>query len=235
MCGRVALFTPPARLARFLEATLAAGISPETAPNWNLGPQQTLFALRDDQEQRVLEPFFWGLIPPWAKDPAISNNLINARGETVAEKPSFREAFLTRPCVIPVDGFYEWAVHGTAKQPHYFTRRDGNVALFAGLYEFWRNPAMPSAPPRATCTVLTTEPSADIDGVHDRMPVILEPRTVDQWLTPGPSGAAARSELIRSAPAGTLQHLAVRPLVNSVRNNGPELLEPGTEVATRLF
>jgi len=236
MCGRVALFTPPSRLARFVQATLDAGLDPDGVPSWNVGPQRQLYGVRLDAGQRVLEGFQWGLLPAWASDPDVSNNLINARGETVAEKPSFREAFRSRPCVIPVDGFFEWAIHGAHKQPHYFTRRDGAPALFAGLYELWRDPSLPQdAPLRQTCTVLTTEPSVDIDNVHDRMPVILEPETIDQWLTPGPTGVDERRALIASAPAGTLQHLAVNVGVGNIRNDGPELLEPIAVVANRLF
>ncbi len=236
MCGRVALFTPPSRLARFLQATLDAGLDPEGHPSWNVGPQRQLVGVRLNEGQRIMEGFSWGLIPSWASDPTISNNLINARSETVAEKPSFREAFRSRPCVLPVDGFYEWAIHGVHKQPHYFTRRDGNPALFAGLFEYWRDPSLPAtAPARQTCTVLTTEPSDDIDNVHDRMPVILDPRDVDQWLTSGPSGAEERLALLKPAPVGTLQHLAVNIAVGSIRNDGPELLEPISVVAERLF
>lgn len=236
MCGRVALFSPPSRLARFLQATLDSGLSPDGHPSWNVGPQRQLLGVRYEQGARVMEEFQWGLLPPWATDPSLSNHLINARGETVAEKPSFREAFRRRPCVLPVDGFYEWAIHGTHKQPHYFTRRDGAPTIFAGLYEYWRDPTLPaSAPLRQTCTVLTTQPSIDIDNVHDRMPVVLEPDDVDQWLTDGPSGVTHRLALIKSAPAGTLRHLAVNVAVGSIRNDGPALLEPVTVVPERLF
>jgi putative SOS response-associated peptidase YedK len=236
VCGRVTLFSPPSRLARFLDATLAAGVDPQGHPSWNVGPQRQLFGLTITDGQRVLEGYQWGLIPNWATSPAIANHCINARGETVAEKPSFREAFRARPCVLPVDGFYEWAIQGRHRQPHYFTRRDGAPALFAGLYEYWRDPTLPSdAPLRQTCTVLTTEPSDDIDGVHDRMPVILDPRDVLSWLRTDERGVDARLELIRSAPVGTLTHLTVNPAVGSVRNDGPDMIEPATAHTERLF
>ena len=236
MCGRVALFTPPSRLARFLDATLAAGLSPDGHPSWNVGPQRLLYGAHLVDGQRVLEAFRWGLLPPWASDPALSNRLINARSETVAEKPSFREAFRNRPCVIPVDGFYEWAIRGAHRQPHYFTRRDGNPALLAGLYEYWRDPSLPAdAPLRQTCTVLTTTPSDDIDGVHDRMPVILTPENVGGWLRTDPEGIHERRSLLQPAPVGTLQHLAVNPAVGSVRNDGPEMIEPAVAVTDRMF
>jgi putative SOS response-associated peptidase YedK len=236
MCGRVALFTPPARLARFLDATLAAGLDPEGRASWNVGPQRQLVGITEHEGRRVMEGYQWGLIPAWASDPAISNRLINARGETVAEKPSFREAFRRRPCVLPVDGFYEWDVRGSHKQPHYFTRRDGAPALFAGLYELWRDPTLPpDAPPRQTCTVLTTEPSDDIEGVHDRMPIVLDPSDVSGWLRTDSGGVEERLSLIRPAPVGTLQHLAVNPAVGSIRNDGPEMIEPVVVIADRLF
>lgn len=227
MCGRVALFTPPSRLARFLDATLAAGIDPEGHPSWNVGPQRTLYAVREVEDERVLDAFRWGLIPAWAKDPGVSNKLINARGETVAEKPSFRGAFRKHPCVLPVDGFYEWAVIGHRRQPHYFTRRDDDPCVLAGIYEFWRDPSLPEdAPPRQTVTVLTTEPSDDIDGVHDRMPVVLEPDDVGAWISTDAGSVGERLALIRPAPAGTLRHYASNPAVGSVRNDGPQLLDP---------
>ena len=135
MCGRVALFTPPVRLARFLDAVLSTGLE-DSQPSWNVGPARTLFGLTDDEHGRVLAPYRWGLIPPWASDPAIANQTINARQETVMEKPSFKAAYVSRPCILPVDGFYEWGSEGhRPKQPHYFTRRDGEPLLFAGLYE----------------------------------------------------------------------------------------------------
>jgi putative SOS response-associated peptidase YedK len=236
MCGRVALFTPPQRIARLLDATLAAGLDPTPHPSWNVGPQRRLFGLTETSEGRLLNAYQWGLIPSWATDPAISNRLINARGETVAEKPSFREAFRRFPCVLPVDGFYEWDVRGPHKQPHYFTRRDGAMSLFAGLYELWRDPRLPEdAPLRRTCTVLTTEPSDDIEGVHDRMPIILDPSDVSGWLRTDAGGVDERLSLIRPAPVGTLQHLAVNTAVGSVRNDGPEMIEPAVALSEPLF
>jgi len=161
MCGRVALFTPPVRLARLLDAALAAGIEPEGHPSWNVGPQRRLFAVAENDGGRVLDRYRWGLVPSWSKDPKIGNRLFNARGETVAEKPSFRSAFAKRPCVIPVDGFFEWDHRpGRAKQPNYFTRSDGQPMLFAGLYERWHDPEAPSdAQPLVTCTIATPAPA----------------------------------------------------------------------------
>ena len=228
MCGRIALFTPPARLARLLDAALAAGIEPEGHPSWNIGPLRHLFAVNDDGGARTLDRYRWGLVPSWAKDPSIASRLFNARAETVAEKPSFRSAFAKRPCVIPVDGFYEWDHRdGRQKQPHYFTRVDGQPLLFAGLYERWYNPEEPKdAPALQTCTVITTEPNGDMDELHNRMPVILAATDIETWLNVSEVDPDERVQLLRPAPNGTLSHFGVAKAVGNVRNDGPELIEP---------
>jgi putative SOS response-associated peptidase YedK len=228
MCGRIALFTPPLRLSRLLDAALAAGIEPEGHPSWNIGPLRRLFAVNEDDGQRTLDRYRWGLVPSWAKDPSIANRLFNARGETVAEKPSFRTAFAKRPCIIPVDGFYEWDHRdGKQKQPHFFTRVDGEPLLFAGLYERWHDPELPKdAPALQTCTVITTEPNADMDELHNRMPVVLDPSDVETWLDVNDAGPEERLGLLRPAPTGTLTHYGVGKAVGSVKNDGPELIEP---------
>ena len=226
MCGRIALFTPPIRLARFLDAALAAGIDPEGRPSWNVGPQQALFALTvDGAGDRTLGRYRWGLLPSWAKDPTIANRLFNARAETITEKPSFRSAFAKRPCVIPVDGFYEWDHReGRQRQPHYFTRRDGTPLLLAGLHETWVDRSDPDAPPRHTCTVITTTPNNDIDGIHDRMPVIVTTNSAATWLDVN-TPEVVRHQLLAPAPNGTLEHWGVGSAVGNVRHNGPELIE----------
>ena len=228
MCGRVALFTPPVRLARLLDAALAAGLEPEGHPSWNVGPQQRLFAVADVEGERVLDRYRWGLLPSWAKDRSIANRLFNARGETVAEKPSFRSAFARRPCAVPVDGFYEWDHReGRMKQPHYFSRADGAPLVLAGLYEFWRDPDLPAdAAAVQTCTIITTTPNADMDELHDRMPVVLSLADVGAWLDVAAHEPAERQGLLVPAPAGTLVHHGVDKAVGSVRNDGPELIAP---------
>ncbi|MDE3043982.1 MAG: SOS response-associated peptidase [Acidobacteriota bacterium] len=227
MCGRVALFTPPVRLAKLLDAALAAGVDPDTRPSWNVGPQRRLFAVTESEEGRVLDAYRWGLLPSWAKDPALANRLFNARGETVAEKPSFRGAFAKRPCVIPVDGFYEWDHRpGKNRQPNFFTRVDGTPLLLAGLYEHWRDPHLDDAPLVATCTVITTSPSADMDDIHDRMPVILERDAVATWLNVLEVSADERRALLRPSAPATLRHHGVANAVGSVKNDGPALIEP---------
>jgi putative SOS response-associated peptidase YedK len=227
MCGRIALFTPPAHLARFLDAALAADLDLDEPPSWNVGPQRTLFAVTERDDTRVLDRYRWGLVPSWSKDPSVGNRLFNARGETVTEKPSFRNAFAKRPCAIPVDGFYEWDHRpGRNRQPHYFTRVDEAPLVFAGLYEFWRDDALANAELLATCTIITTTPSEDMDELHDRMPVVLNPDDVETWINANVHGPDERQLLLRPAPAGTLTHYGVNTAVGSVKNDGPELTEP---------
>jgi putative SOS response-associated peptidase YedK len=209
-----------------LSATLAAGVDPEGHPSWNVGPQRRLFALTEPVGVRTLDAYRWGLLPSWAKDPSIANRLFNARGETVAEKPSFRSAFAKRPCVIPVDGFYEWDHRaGHNKQPNYFTRSDGQLMLFAGLYEQWRDPNGDDATPLKTCTIITTTPSKDMDEIHDRMPVVLKSDDIETWLNVNDYGPDERAQLLCPAPVGTLSHHGVGNAVGPVRNDGPELIE----------
>jgi len=230
MCGRIALYTPPARLARLLDAAVAAGLEerlgPEDGPSWNVGPQRTLFGVADRGHGRVLGAFTWGLVPYWAKDPAAGSRAFNARCETVTERPAFREAFRRHRILVPVDGFFEWDRREGRRIPHFFTRQDGDVLVLAGLYDRWRDPAGPKdAPWRYTCTVLTTPPGADLDGIHDRMPAVLERAHFDLWLTGGTDELEAVRALCAPAPPGTLVHHEVDPRVGNVRNDGPELIE----------
>ena len=227
MCGRIALYSPPIRFARLLDAVLAAGVEEEAHPSWNVGPQRRLFGVAEHEGERVLDRYKWGLLPSWAKDPSIANRLFNARGETVAEKPSFRSAFKKRPCIVPVDGFYEWDHRpGREKQPHFFTRSDEEPLLLAGLYEYWHDPTTPEdAAWVQTCTVITTTPNEDMDEIHDRMPVVIEIADVGEWLDVAESGSLQRMHLVHPAPSRTLQHHGVDSAVGSVRNDGPELIE----------
>lgn len=227
MCGRVALFTPPVRLAKLLDAALGAGVELEGHPSWNVGPQRRLWAVAEPHDKRTLDRYRWGLVPSWAKDPALGNRLFNARAETVAEKPSFRGAFAKQPCAIPIDGFYEWDHRpGKNRQPHFFTRLDGAPMILAGLYENWRDLHSPDATVLSTCTVITTTPSEDLDEIHDRMPVVLELGQVNTWLNVREVSADERLALLRPAPPHTLHHHGVSSSVGSVKNDGPELIEP---------
>lgn len=230
MCGRIALYSPPARLARLLEAAMAAGLEaalgPEDGPSWNVGPQRTLFGVADRGRGRVLGAFTWGLVPYWATDPSVGNRSFNARAETIDTRPAFRDAFRRHRLLVPVDGFYEWDHRGGGKVPNFFTRADGDVVTFAGLYDRWRDPRLPEdAPWRRTCTIVTTTPGPDIDGIHDRMPVVLEQEHFDLWLRGTDDELDAVKALCRPSPAGTLVHHVVDARVGNVRNDGPELIQ----------
>jgi putative SOS response-associated peptidase YedK len=254
MCGRFALFTPPARMAHYFGASLAEGTDPEHRPSWNVAPTDEVLGVRARpvrhegeregpgggegpgegegegacETERVLMSFRWGLIPWWSKDAKSGSRLFNARRETVATKPSFREAFRERRIIVPADGFYEWHRTKTgARQPYYFSRADGEPLAFAGLGERWREKGAPKdAPFIRSCTVITTPGGADMAGIHDRMPVLLDPATFDLWLDPANDDAEELLALLRPPPAGTVVCHLVGPRVGNVRNNDPALIEP---------
>ena len=180
MCGRFLLHTPVDTLQR------AFGFAerPNLRPRYNIAPTQTVPIVRQkDGGGRELALVRWGLIPSWAKEAGIGGRLINARAETVAEKPAFRGAFRKRRALVPADGFYEWRKRegDRPKQPLLVRRRDGQPFAFAGLWEHWRGPEGEVE----TCTILTTEANAALAPIHDRMPVILDPACYDRWLDPG--------------------------------------------------
>jgi putative SOS response-associated peptidase YedK len=182
---------------------------------------------------RELRVVRWGLVPSWAKDPAIGSRLINARVETVDSKPSFRSAFAKRRCLLPADGFYEWLSveqQGKArKQPYYIHRADGGELAFAGLYELWRDRSAPDDHPQAwlwTAVIITTSAEDEVGRIHDRMPMIIDPGGWDDWLDPANTGTAAARALLAPASASGLVSYPVGTDVNYVRNNGPALIEP---------
>lgn len=234
MCGRIALFSPPRAMARFLDAQLAEGVDPDGHPSWNIGPTQRIDGVYEGEGGRVLDRFRWGLIPSWAKDLTFGAKTFNARAETVATKPSFRAAYKSRRLLVPIDGFYEWDRSGDVKpQPYYFTRTDGQPIVVAGLYESWRDPADPDATTVNSATVLTTEAGLDMEAIHNRMPVILEQDSFDLWLTADNDERDALESLFAPAQEGTLMHHAVDRAVGNVRNDGPHLIE--TQQPTTLF
>jgi putative SOS response-associated peptidase YedK len=234
MCGRFALITPPARLARYFEAVLDDRPQDEPHPSWNVAPTDPVLGVRDRRSTedgslfRALTPYRWGLIPSWAKDITAGNRLFNARGETVSTKASFRAAFATHRILVPADGFYEWHKQDNgAKVPHYFTRTDGAPLAFAGLAEWWRDKdAPPDTPGIRSCTIITTTAGPDMEGIHDRMPVILEPDTFDVWLDPDNAEIPELTSLLRPAPGGTIAHHPVSSRVGNVRNNDADLVAP---------
>jgi putative SOS response-associated peptidase YedK len=188
---------------------------------------------RDDPEaapQRQLRTVRWGLVPSWAKDPKIGSRLINARVETVADKPAFRKAFAKRRCLLPADGYFEWyGEERGKKQPFFIHPPDGGVLAMAGLYEFWRDPAKDDDDPTAwltTCTVITTSAPDDLGRIHDRMPMLVERARYDEWLDPSVQDLDSLRSLLVPAAPGRLTAYPVSKDVNSVRNDGAHLIEP---------
>jgi putative SOS response-associated peptidase YedK len=182
---------------------------------------------------RELRVIRWGLVPFWAKDLSIGSRLINARAETVSTKPAFRRAFARRRCLLPADGFYEWQAAGDGprarKQPYFIHRADGSVLAFAGIYELWRDQTMPDGDPDAwlwTAAIITTRAQDEVGRIHDRMPMVIEPGRWADWLDPGQADESALHALLAPAVSSGLTSYPVSTEVNSVRHNGPRLIEP---------
>jgi putative SOS response-associated peptidase YedK len=190
----------------------------------------------DALPERQLRVLTWGLVPFWAKDPSVGSRMINARMETVAEKPAYRRAFEKRRAILPADGYFEWypteertSAGKPRKQPYFIRPTDGGVLAMAGLYEIWRDPDRADDDPerfRWTCTVLTTSAEDSLGHIHDRMPLMLSPDRYDAWLDPRGHDKDDLLRLLEPAAPGRLEAYPVAPLVSNVRNNGPELLEP---------
>lgn len=227
MCGRFTLTTSLA------DIELHFGLLPAPLPfkemyrpRFNVAPGQnilTVVAVGAAELSRELRWHRWGLIPPWAKEPSIGYRMINARSETVAEKPSFRNAFRRRRCLVPADGFYEWRPEGRRKIPYRFRLRDGSLFALAGLWETWTPPD--GGEPITSCTVLTTDANDVVAPVHHRMPVIIPPDHYDTWLDPEEEPEALQA-LLSPYPPDAMEGYAVSPEVNSARNDYPELIEP---------
>ncbi len=249
MCGRYAAAKDPAALAEEFE--VAAAPEELLEPDYNVAPTKRVYVVldrkRDEHLERALVVARWGLVPSWAKDPSIGSRMINARAETVAEKPAFRRAFAKRRCLVPADGYYEWYAPTSPdapdspdsaerkkgktgrplKQPFFIHPADGSSLAMAGLYEWWRDPSRADDDPsawRLTCTILTTDAADEVGRIHDRMPMTIARSDWAAWLDPG-TGAGA-SELLRPALGPSLEAYPVSVAVNSVRNNSPELIVP---------
>lgn len=225
MCGRFALFSDPDRYAARFEADPAPDLAERFHASWNVAPLSKVLGVREHDGRRQLELFSWGLVPGWARDAAAANRTFNARAETVATKPTFRAAFRRRRLLVPADGFYEWTAKAGPRQkvPHYFTRADGDPLALAGLWEHWR-PADGTG--RLSATIVTTASGPDMDGIHDRQPVVLDPDTWERWLDPDVQDRNELEGLLRAGPPGLLRHWPVRRDVGNVRNDGAQLVEP---------
>jgi putative SOS response-associated peptidase YedK len=202
MCGRYALTTPADVLAKLLEAT-AGALVVAGAERWparyNLAPTQLAPVVRrgPEEDERRLDVMRWGLVPSWADDPKIGSRMINARSETVATRPAFREAFVRRRCLVPADGFFEWQKVGDAKQPYFIHAADESPLVFAGLWERWRR----EEETVESFTILTTEANASMRSLHDRMPAILSPAAWPAWLDTGQSDASTLGSMLAPASA----------------------------------
>jgi putative SOS response-associated peptidase YedK len=223
MCGRFTLTVDPSDLQEAFPGFAPPAGSTAT-PRYNIAPTQSVAAVANNGQKQI-EFFRWGLIPSWAKDPAIGSRMINARAETLAEKPSFRTAFKRRRCLILADGFYEWRKNpgGKAKTPMYIRLKSGEPFAFAGLWEVWHSPDDKTI---LSCTIITTTPNALMEKIHDRMPVILKPEAYDRWLDPAEQPPDQLSVLLKPYPASYLTAYAVSTLVNKPGYDTPELIVP---------
>jgi putative SOS response-associated peptidase YedK len=221
MCGRYTLSTDLKTIAKRFAATVADEI-PSVVPRYNIAPTQKVIVVSDDG-QRVIKQMRWGLIPSWAKDPSIGNRMINARAETLAEKPAFRAALKKRRCIIPADGFYEWQKLGTAKQPLHIVLKSREPFGFAGLWEHWKSPEGDEI---LSCTIITTEANELLKAVHDRMPVILTRDAEAVWLDPKIQEPETLLPLLKQYPADQMEFYPVSRDVNSSAVDKPSNVEP---------
>jgi putative SOS response-associated peptidase YedK len=243
MCGRYASSRKPEDLVEEFEVTTPRIAAPLEA-DYNVAPTKEVYAVMErppskqgqEPPERQLRVVTWGLVPSWAKDPAIGNRMINARMETVAEKPAYKRAFAKRRCLLPADGYFEWypteqltKSGKPKKQPFFIHPVDGGVLAMAGLYEIWKDPTKPDDDPGAfrwTCTVITTDAEDDLGHIHDRMPLMVPRDRWSDWLDPRLSERDELVPLLEPAAPGRLEAHPVATLVNNVRNNGPELVAP---------
>jgi putative SOS response-associated peptidase YedK len=238
MCGRFVAATPPDELARYFAVDEVAEQLLE--PRYNVAPTDDVAVVVEREHTRRLDVFRWGFVPFWADDPSIGNRMINARAEGLADSNAFKRAFERRRCIVPADGFYEWRkVPGKRKkQPIYIRRRDGEPMALAALWEVWtpKEGDDEDGRPLYSCTIVTGEPNDLVAPIHDRMPVILPPGTWDRWLDRSHNDVAALERLLIPAPAEVFQAWAVPADVNTVGNDGPQLIEPLPEdEEPRLF
>jgi putative SOS response-associated peptidase YedK len=208
----------------------------EWSPRYNIAPTQPVAVIRQNPKEPVrgISLMRWGLIPSWAQDTSAAAQMINARSETAATKPAFRDALKSRRCLIPADGFYEWMRSGKTKQPYCFEVNQGELFAFAGLWDRWKDP---SGQWVKSCSILTTTPNAVTSSVHDRMPVILDPDAYDLWLDPGMNDLDAASELLKPFDAGLMRCYPVSTRVNSATNDDEECSAPVelAQIQDRLF
>jgi len=225
MCGR---FTLTADVAALQETFPWLNIPVEMTPRYNIAPTQPVAVVPNDGKNQ-LDFYTWGLIPSWAKDPLIGSRMINARAETLAEKPAFRAAFRRRRCLILADGFYEWQqAKGTSKIPMYIRLVSGEPFAFAGLWEIWNSSDGSTI---LSCAIITTQPNELMEKIHNRMPVILPPDAYPIWLDPDEQNPSRLSSLLHPYPADEMQAYAVSRFVNSPSNDSPQCILPAQDSA----
>lgn len=221
MCGRFTLATPDIKqlILRFSVKNKPVF---EYRPRYNIAPSQQVVAIVNDGQKNILGQLRWGLVPHWARDEKIGYKMINARMETLNEKPSFRSLYARRRCLIIGDGFYEWKQQGKIKQPHYFRLSSGEPFAFAGLWDKWDGPNGPIS----SCTIITTEANDTVKPIHPRMPVILEPAAESLWLDKDITDSVLLDQVLKPYPERLMQHYPVSKMVNSPHNESPECIQP---------
>jgi putative SOS response-associated peptidase YedK len=234
MCGRYRLSRRKQVVEEYFDTV---SDEPNWNPRYNIAPTQPIPIIRQNPKEPVREISLirWGLIPSWAKDPSGVAGMINARSETAAAKPAFRDALKSRRCLVPADGFYEWARAVRTKQPYCFEVNEGELFAFAGLWERWKDP---SGNWIKSCSILTTTPNAVTSAVHDRMPVILNPDNYDLWLNPGFTDVTVMSEMLKPYDARLMRSYPVSMRINHAANDDEECAKPveiGTHPQGQLF
>ena len=216
MCGRYRLSRRKQLVEEYFESS---SDEEDWNPRYNIAPTQPVAAIRQAGTSRILSMMRWGLVPSWASDISIGGRLINGRSETVLEKPAFRDSFRLRRCLVPADGFYEWKKAGKERHPFHFVMKDSSLFAFAGVWDRWRSATGQVV---ESCSILTTAPNELLDGVHDRMPVILPQRHYQTWLTAPATEAQRLAELLVPFDARVMRRYPVSPLVNKPENDVPE-------------
>jgi putative SOS response-associated peptidase YedK len=229
MCGRFVSTAPPEEIAKYFDAEPPEG--PKLEPSFNIAPTNDVYAVLTAGGERRVEALHWGLVPFWAKNPSVGSKMINARAETLATKNAYRNAYKKKRCIIPADGFYEWAkVPGEKrKQPMFLHRSDDEPIAFAGLWEVWRNPDNPDEELHS-CTIITGQPNDKVAKIHDRMPVMLPPSAWDLWLDPEVQDLDVVGKLLVPVPSELIDLYPVSTEVNNVRNKGAQLTEPAPPI-----
>jgi putative SOS response-associated peptidase YedK len=221
MCGRFTQQRPASELA---EIFAAEPLADELGPRYNVAPTDEAFVVVQREERRAITAYRWGLIPHWADSAKIASRTFNARAETLAAAPAFRDSLRRKRCLVPVDSFYEWRREGSARQPFAIARVDARPLVLAGLWSGWRDPSTDTV--RRTFTIVTTTPNETMASIHDRMPVVLDDEAWDVWLDPALTDPGELMALLEPREGPRLELRAVSQLVNNVRNDGPELIAP---------